>query len=66
MHAPLNAILPAQPAVGEIRNVILLTDGQVSNEPAVIELARQWRKTNRLFTIGIGSAASGFLITSRR
>jgi Ca-activated chloride channel family protein len=62
IHAPLQAILSTRPTVGEIRNVILLTDGQVSNEPQLIELARQWRTTNRLFTFGIGSAASGFLV----
>lgn len=62
IHEPLSRVLSAKPTLGEVRNVIVLTDGQVSNEPAVIELARKWRGTNRLFTFGIGTAASGYLI----
>jgi Ca-activated chloride channel family protein len=62
IYAPLKAFLSMPPTVGEVRNVILLTDGQVSNEPELIDLARQFRTTNRLLTFGIGSAASGFLV----
>lgn len=62
IHGPLSHILSQAPSVGGVRNVIVLTDGQVSNEPAVIELARQWKSTNRIFSFGIGSAASGYLV----
>ena len=30
--------------------------------PAVVELAKAWNATNRIFTFGIGSAASGYLV----
>lgn len=62
IYTPLSKLLATKPACGELRNVIVLTDGQVSNEPAVIELARKWEGTNRLFTFGIGAAASGYLV----
>jgi Ca-activated chloride channel family protein len=45
-----------------LRDVVVLTDGQVSNEPALVELARQHKGRVRLFTFGIGSAPSAFLI----
>ena len=62
LYAPL-ANLFAQPVrTGALRQVILLTDGQISNEPAVLELARQHRAKNRLFTFGIGSACSAHLV----
>ena len=62
LMAPLQAILRALPGVGRVRQVILLTDGQVSNEPAIVALARQHRASNRIFTFGIGSASSAFLV----
>jgi Ca-activated chloride channel family protein len=61
LYAPLEEILSARPARGS-RNLVLLTDGQVSNEPAVIELARRHRARNRIFTFGIGPACSAFLV----
>jgi hypothetical protein len=57
MHAPLKAVLDVPPA-GRTRQVILLTDGQVTNEPAIVELARLHRGHNRFFTFGIGPAPS--------
>ncbi|MFI5378668.1 MAG: VIT domain-containing protein [Tepidisphaerales bacterium] len=60
--APLEAILAGRPAVGAVRSIVLLTDGQVTNEPAVIALARRKKSHNRLFTFGIGSAASQSLV----
>ena len=62
LHAPLGAIFKVSPRPGCVRQVILLTDGQVTNEPAVIELARKHRARNRLFTFGIGPACSAFLV----
>lgn len=62
LHPPLEAIFQTPLRAGKIRQVILLTDGQVSNEPAVIELARRHRRTHRLFTFGIGPACSAFLV----
>jgi Ca-activated chloride channel family protein len=58
----LQAIFGTNPRAGETRNIIVLTDGQVSNEPAVIALARKHRERNRIFSFGIGSASSAFLV----
>ena len=62
LHPPLEAILRVPPPRGVVRQVILLTDGQVSNEPAVVELCRKHRKANRVFSFGIGSGCSQFLV----
>lgn len=62
LYGPLDAIFNVPPRAGHVRQVILLTDGQVSNEPAVIALARKHRARNRIFTFGIGSASSSFLV----
>jgi Ca-activated chloride channel family protein len=62
LFAPLEEILRHRPAIGEVRNIVLLTDGQVTNEPAVIALAKSGRAHNRIFTFGIGAASSAFLV----
>jgi Ca-activated chloride channel family protein len=59
---PLEAVLQIKPAVGVVRSVILLTDGQMTNEPAILKLARQHRGRNRIFSFGIGPASSSFLV----
>src|SRR5207253_1075773 len=48
--------------VGRRRQVIVLTDGQVTNEPALLDLARQMRPRNRIFSFGIGTACSASLV----
>eukprot|EP00746_Dinoflagellata_sp_MGD_P102942 gnl/MRDRNA2_/MRDRNA2_42344_c0_seq1.p1 gnl/MRDRNA2_/MRDRNA2_42344_c0~~gnl/MRDRNA2_/MRDRNA2_42344_c0_seq1.p1 ORF type:complete len:899 (+),score=162.08 gnl/MRDRNA2_/MRDRNA2_42344_c0_seq1:98-2794(+) len=45
---------------GYSRQVIVLTDGQVRNEHQVIEFARSTQ--SRMFTLGIGSGVSTFLV----
>jgi Ca-activated chloride channel family protein len=60
--APLQQILSIKPQPGTIRNIIILTDGQVSNEAAVLDLARKHRAYNRIFSFGIGSACSAYLV----
>jgi Ca-activated chloride channel family protein len=60
--APLEAVLRPPPAAGRVRTVVLLTDGQVTNEPAVLALARRHRGRNRIFPFGIGPAVSTFLV----
>jgi Ca-activated chloride channel family protein len=62
LYPPLQAILSIAPAAGTVRNIIVLTDGQVSNEPAIVELARSQRGHNRFFSFGIGPASSAFLV----
>ncbi len=59
---PLDAVLRPPPAAGRVRTVVLLTDGQVTNEPAVLALARRHRGRNRIFPFGIGPAVSTFLV----
>ncbi len=60
--APLEAIFATSPREHRYRNIILLTDGEVTNEPAVIAAARKHRDHNRIFSFGIGSASSAFLV----
>lgn len=62
LFQPLELILRSKPTVGTVRNVILLTDGQVSNEPAILKMARRHRSRNRIFSFGIGPASSAFLV----
>jgi len=58
----LKAVLEREPAAGLGRQVVLLTDGEVSNEAAVVELARNHRAHTRIFTFGIGHGASEYLV----
>ena len=58
----LKSLMDMPVRTGRIRDVVLLTDGQVSDEPAVIALAQAHSDTQRFFTFGIGSAASHHLI----
>ena len=51
---------PSRP--GLPRQVVVLTDGEVTNTDAVIALAAQHRHAARVFTFGIGAAASQHLV----
>ncbi len=62
LYDALRAVVTPKPGVGVQRQVILLTDGQVSDEPACVELARKMRGRSRIFAFGIGSAASATLV----
>ena len=62
LYEPLRILACETPAVGDIRQVVLLTDGQVTNEPAILELARAARPRNRIFSFGIGPACSTHLV----
>jgi hypothetical protein len=44
------------------RNIFLITDGQVSNEVAVIDIIRRNEANNRVFTFGIGNGVSPFIV----
>ena len=44
--------------------VVVLTDGEVTNTDAVIDLVRRHASSARVFTFGIGHAASHHLVTS--
>lgn len=60
--APMRHVLerPADPA--RPRKVLLLTDGEVSNEDQVIALARAQRATATVFAFGIGAGCSEHLV----
>ncbi len=59
---PLQAITASAPAEGRVRQVVLLTDGQVSNEADVIELCRKHAGHTRVFAFGIGAGVSEHLV----
>ena len=59
---PISYVL-SQPADSERpRQLLLLTDGEVSNEAAVIALCREKAATARVFAFGIGHGASEHLV----
>ena len=62
-------ILPALASIlkqcvpeGALRQLFLLTDGQVSNTDEVLALVREHAATSRAFTFGIGAGASAHLV----
>lgn len=59
---PLQQVLAGKPTRGACRQVVLLTDGQVGNEPAVLKLAKARAAFNRIFSFGIGNACSRSLV----
>ncbi|MBT9556169.1 MAG: VWA domain-containing protein [Myxococcales bacterium] len=61
--APALASLLSRPASSShARQVILLTDGQVSNDDEVIALARGYASTARIFSFGIGGGVGEALV----
>lgn len=58
----LESVLGRRPDPGRRRQVVLLTDGQVSNDAAVTALAAHHRATARIFTFGIGHGCSEHLV----
>jgi Ca-activated chloride channel family protein len=62
IFAPLQAIFAQKPKAGCLQQILLLTDGEVSNEDQVIELCRQHRDTTRVFSFGIGAGCSEHLV----
>jgi Ca-activated chloride channel family protein len=62
LHQPLEAILAMPSASGKPREIILITDGEVSNEDTIIRMAGRYRAGNRVFTFGIGAAPSTYLL----
>lgn len=59
---PLRAILSAPVEGGGLRQLFLLTDGQVSNTDALLETVGAHSATTRVFTFGIGAGASQHLV----
>ena len=58
----LQYVVQQPPVAGMPRQVLLLTDGEVTNTDAVLELARRHASTVRFFTFGIGAGASHHLV----
>ncbi len=59
--SPLQSVFSRPPAARRWRQVLLLTDGQVSNEDQVVALCARQPET-RVFVFGIGSSASEYLV----
>jgi len=47
---------------GLVKNIILITDGQIGNESEVIKLIRNGSNKNRLFTVGIGYGPNEYFL----
>ncbi len=60
----LRSILSREPEADLGRQVVVLTDGEVTNEAALVELAEKHASHTRIFTFGIGYGASESLIRS--
>jgi Ca-activated chloride channel family protein len=58
----LESILKPSVPEGALRQLFLLTDGQVSNTEEVLALVRAHAATSRAFTFGIGAGASAHLV----
>jgi Ca-activated chloride channel family protein len=58
----LESVLTQKHAAELSRQVVVLTDGQVSNTDAVLALAKAHAKNTRVFTFGIGAGASRHLV----
>jgi len=59
---PLRFVLEERAFEGLARQVVVLTDGQVTNTDAVLALAAKHSATSRIFTFGIGRGASHHLV----
>jgi len=59
---PLADIYKEDPADGFRRDVILMTDGEISNEDEVMELVSRHNNTTALSAVGIGNGPNEFLI----
>jgi Ca-activated chloride channel homolog len=62
MEAGVARMLTSSPGSDRIRVVYFLTDGFVGNDDVVIGAAKRFLGTNRIFTVGIGSAPNRSLL----
>jgi Ca-activated chloride channel family protein len=60
--APLTFVLERSAREGLTRQVVVLTDGAVTNTDAVIALGTRFAASARVFTFGIGAGASSHLV----
>lgn len=62
MLAPLKEIYSGQLQDDQFRDIVLITDGEISNEAYVMELAKRHAGSTVLHTVGIGHGPNEFLI----
>eukprot|EP00112_Aurelia_sp_Birch-Aquarium-sp1_P017502 Seg4063.1 transcript_id=Seg4063.1/GoldUCD/mRNA.D3Y31 product="von Willebrand factor A domain-containing protein 5A" protein_id=Seg4063.1/GoldUCD/D3Y31 len=62
IFSPLEAIFNQVSNSGLLRQIIVLTDGEVSNEDSILRLVRKHEHLGRVFSLGIGAAASRYLV----
>ncbi|HYN01874.1 MAG TPA: VIT domain-containing protein, partial [Vicinamibacteria bacterium] len=62
IHPALEFVLAGKTQEGRPRQLFVLTDGEVSNTDAVIDLVRRHGGDTRVFTFGIGAAPSHHLV----
>ena len=62
IYQPLEMILQKPLMASHARQVFVLTDGQVSNSSACIDLVKRNNSNNRVFTLGVGSSADRHLV----
>jgi hypothetical protein len=63
IYEPLKAVFEQPvPKQGYLRQVFVLTDGEVSNAPSVISLVKKNHDEGRTFSLGLGSSASRYLV----
>jgi len=60
--APLQHLLQMAPDPERPRQLLVLTDGEVSNEADVIDLCARYATTTRVFAFGIGAGVSEHLV----
>merc|ERR1719334_55530 len=63
IYSPLrNIFQQAKPAPSYLRQIFVLTDGDVSNSLSIIALVKQNNAQGRVFSLGIGSSSSRYLV----
>ena len=63
MLPPLHAALDDSHQAGGLRQVVFLTDGEVSNEQQLLDAIAASRGRSRIFMVGIGSAPNTYLMS---
>ncbi len=62
MLGPLEFAMQRPPVSAARRDIILITDGEISDEEAVIGLAERKRERNRVFTVAIGYGPNEYFV----
>jgi uncharacterized protein YegL len=62
LYEPLSTVYRTKPRAGYVRQIFILTDGQVDREADILALVAQNRGSQRIFSLGIGeSVARAFI-----